>query len=91
MAGATPLGAYPPPGAPAPDDAIAGVARQGDDIDQLIRMAEAGIKPPRIVADPTEAPAEKNKKDKSTRMIYADGEFSLEEKIARTARYAITT
>lgn len=29
------------------DDLVSGAARQADDIDELIRMAEAGIKPPK--------------------------------------------
>jgi hypothetical protein len=29
------------------DDLISGAARQADDIDEIIRMAEAGIKPPK--------------------------------------------
>jgi hypothetical protein len=29
------------------DDLIAGAARESDDIDEIIRMAEAGIKPPK--------------------------------------------
>ncbi len=42
---------YPPgpsPGASTLEDLVASASRQGgDDIDQLIRMAERGIKPPR--------------------------------------------
>ena len=55
-------------------------------------MAEAGIKPAKrdgAEATPTEAPAEKGKKEKAMRMVYADGDFSLEEKMAQMPRYAI--
>lgn len=46
---------HPPPGsngnfttnASAVDDLIAGATREADDIDEIIRMAEAGIKPPK--------------------------------------------
>lgn len=45
--------AYPPhsqgynPNASSVDDLISGAAREPDDIDEIIRMAEAGIKPPK--------------------------------------------
>jgi hypothetical protein len=67
----------------------------GDDIDQLIRMAEAGIKPPRKSETPaaTEeaAPEKKPKKDKdkNVQMIYED-ELSPEERLAMMPRYAYT-
>ncbi|KAI0877822.1 hypothetical protein GGS24DRAFT_446111 [Hypoxylon argillaceum] len=67
--------------------------QQGDDIDQLIRMAEAGIKPPRKSETPaaTEeaAPEKKSKKekDKNVQMIYED-ELSPEERMAMMPRYA---
>lgn len=38
------------------DELVSGAARQGDDIDEIIRMAEAGIKPPKKNPTP-EAPA----------------------------------
>lgn len=58
-------------------------AAAGDDIDKLIRMAEAGIKP-------EEAGGEKKKKgkDKNTKMIYDDAEVSPEERMAALPRYA---
>lgn len=70
---------------------MAGAASQGDDIDQLIRMAEAGIKPGKTptegaAAPPPEAGEKKSKKEKG-RMIYADAEFSPEEKMAMMPRY----
>ncbi|KAH8813044.1 hypothetical protein F5884DRAFT_321464 [Xylogone sp. PMI_703] len=34
------------------DELVSGAARQGDDIDEIIRMAEAGIKPPKKIATP---------------------------------------
>jgi hypothetical protein len=60
--------AYPPhsqgynPNASSVDDLISGAAREPDDIDEIIRMAEAGIKPPKktdLQAQPasTAAPA----------------------------------
>ncbi|CAK7234249.1 hypothetical protein SBRCBS47491_008885 [Sporothrix bragantina] len=87
-------------GASTLDDLVSGASHAaagggGDDIDRVIRMAEAGIRPPGA-APPGAAPApsaaapEKNsKKDKSTRMVYQDGDYSLEEKMAQMARYAV--
>lgn len=54
----------------------------GDDIDQMIRMAEAGVKP-------AEASAEKKSKKEKVRMFYLDGEISPEEKMAKLPRYAL--
>ncbi|KAJ9132089.1 C2h2 finger domain-containing protein [Pleurostoma richardsiae] len=88
------------PGASTVDELVAGAARggaQGDDIDQLIRMAEAGIKPPRKEDGTVPAAEEhgaalekrgKKDKDKNMRMVYADTEVSPEEKMARMPRYA---
>lgn len=81
------------------DELVAGAARSGDDIDQLIRMAEAGIKVPlkKENGTPTEAtpaaePAateKKSKKDKDKgRMVYSDPEYSPEERMAQMPRYA---
>ena len=88
-----------------------GNATGGDDIDRLIRMAEAGIRvpPPGVhpggsgpvlagedvaggAADADEDDAAgggtgKKKKDKSGRMVYADGDVSPEERLAEMARY----
>ncbi len=58
----------------------AGRMGEGDGIDKLIRMAEAGIKP---ATDAAAAPAEKTKKEKSMRMVYADGDFSLRRRWPR--------
>ena len=78
--GSYPAGAYPPG---------EGQSRHGDDIDQLIRMAEAGIKPPRRDTGPAAEEGEKGKKDKSMRMIYGDGDVSMEERMARMTRYTV--
>jgi hypothetical protein len=79
------------------DELVANAARQGsgggvggDDIDQLIRMAEAGIKPAAGGAgarNGEEAGAQGDKKKKGTRMVYGDTEVSPEEKMAGLARY----
>ncbi|ERT01694.1 hypothetical protein HMPREF1624_02947 [Sporothrix schenckii ATCC 58251] len=90
-------------GATTLDDLVSGAASGGgapspsaDEIDRVIRMAEAGIRPGEAPAAPTTAaaPAEKekekpSKKDKATRMVYQDGDFSLEEKMAQMTRYAV--
>lgn len=59
----------------------------------MIRMAEAGIKPPAKAAEEPAAAAaadKKGKKDKekNTRMVYADTEVSPEERMAQLPRYA---
>lgn len=71
-------------------------ARQGDDIDQLIRMAEAGIKPAKTPTDgaptappPSEGGEKKSKKEKG-RMVYSDTDFSPEERMAMLPKYAWT-
>jgi hypothetical protein len=69
-----------------------GAAAAGDDIDQLIRMAEAGIKPPRKPEETEDATAgdkkAKKDKEKKARMIYDDAEVSPEERMAAMSRYA---
>ncbi|RGP75719.1 hypothetical protein FSPOR_517 [Fusarium sporotrichioides] len=60
-----------------------GAPAAGDDIDNLIRMAEAGIKP---AAAPEEG--DKKKKEKKARMFYDDAEISPEERMAALPRYA---
>ncbi|CAN8101665.1 unnamed protein product [Discula destructiva] len=81
------------PGYPYPGQAQAGL-QQGDDIDELIRMAEAGIRPantPVSAAAPAEAGGggggEKKSKKEKGRMVYADTEFSPEEKMAMLPQY----
>ncbi|KAM7191722.1 hypothetical protein V8F20_009199 [Naviculisporaceae sp. PSN 640] len=69
------------------DELVSSGARQGDDIDQLIRMAEAGIKPAKGAEEG--ATDKKAKKDK-TRMFYNDSEVSPEEKMAMLPRYRFT-
>lgn len=82
---------YPAGGASTIDELVAGAARPGDDIDELIRMAEAGIKPGKTPTDgagapPAEVGEKKSKKEKG-RMVYADADFSPEEKMAMLPRY----
>lgn len=65
----------------------------GDEIDQLIRMAEAGVKPqkrPEEAEEPSESKKDKKDKEKKGRMVYDDAEFSPEEKMAALPRYAYT-
>lgn len=95
-----PAGNYYPgpgqPGATTVDELVAGAARHGDDIDHLIRMAEAGIRPARTPTDGT-APApppadggEKKSKKEKGRMVYGDTDFSPEERMAMMPKYAWT-
>ncbi|CAP65959.1 uncharacterized protein PODANS_5_11510 [Podospora anserina S mat+] len=83
-----PGGVAPPgfPGASPVDESAANAGRApgGDDIDQLIRMAEAGIKPAK---NGDEQPAPTEKKKKGMRMVYDDTEVSPEEKMALLPRY----
>lgn len=74
------------------DELVSGAAQQGDDIDQIIRMAEAGIKPPKKPETPTtaetgEATEKKSKKKDNVKMVY-DDEISPEEKMAMMPKYA---
>ena len=73
------------------DDLVANAARQGpggDDIDQLIRMAEAGIRPGAGAKNGAAADeGAGDKKRKGTRMVYADTEVSPEERMASLPRY----
>ncbi|KAI0023854.1 hypothetical protein F4780DRAFT_776474 [Xylariomycetidae sp. FL0641] len=97
-----PSGLPPRPGQPgypggSTIDEVVANAQQGDDIDQLIRMAEAGIKPPKKSEIPggVEGAAEeaapekkaKKEKDKNVKMVYED-ELSPEERMAMMPRYA---
>lgn len=93
-----PAGNYFPgqPGASTVDELVAGAARHGDDIDHLIRMAEAGIRPAKTPTDgtvgappPAEGGEKKSKKEKG-RMVYGDTEFSPEERMAMMPKYAWT-
>ncbi|KAF7541561.1 hypothetical protein G7Z17_g11917 [Cylindrodendrum hubeiense] len=62
-------------------------AASGDDIDQLIRMAEAGIKPPQKGEAGDDDKKGKKDKDKKSRMMYDDAEISPEERMAALPRY----
>lgn len=83
-----------PPGQPpygyAPDSASAGLPQRpgGDDIDSLIRMAEAGVRPPAQAPEGEAAKVGKKDKDKKGRMFYEDAEVSPEERMAALPRYA---
>jgi hypothetical protein len=81
------------------DELVANAARQGqggsggDDIDQLIRMAEAGIRPAAVAPGAGAGPAKGDattgaeKGKKGMRMVYGDTEVSPEEKMALLPRY----
>lgn len=74
----------------------------GDDIDQLIRMAEAGIRPPVPAAVPISmpvhaapvpaavAPADKKDKSGGKCLVYDDNKHSPEEWMAKLPRYRYT-
>lgn len=87
---------FPAAGGASTVDELVANARQGDDIDQLIRMAEAGIKPAKTPTDgaPTVPPpadgGEKKSKKEKGRMVYSDTEFSPEERMAMLPKYAWT-
>ena len=72
------------------DELISSGARHGDDIDQMIRMAEAGIKPGKPADEASGEKKGKKDKDKNTRMVYADNDVSPEEKMAQLPRYRFT-
>lgn len=83
--------AYPPAtGASTVDELVASAARPSDDIDQLIRMAEAGIRPGKTPTDgaaPAPEAGEKKSKKEKGRMVYADTELSPEERMAMMPKY----
>ena len=92
-------GSAPPAGFPAGggvpstvDELVASAAATGgrvpggDDIDQLIRLAEAGIKPAKT-DDASAAASGGEKKRKGMRMVYDDTDVSPEEKMALLSRY----
>lgn len=76
----------PPPGLPQRPEGVQGTA-PGDDIDEMIRMAEAGIKPAQKPEDGEDG-EKKAKKEKRGRMVYEDTEISPEERMAAMPRYA---
>jgi hypothetical protein len=59
----------------------------GDDIDHMIRMAEAGIRPGAGKTEEASAGGAGEKRKKGTRMVYGDTEVSPEEKMAMLPRY----
>uniref|UniRef100_L2FS14 C2H2 finger domain-containing protein n=1 Tax=Colletotrichum fructicola (strain Nara gc5) TaxID=1213859 RepID=L2FS14_COLFN len=79
------------PGASTVDELVSGAAQHGDEIDELIRRAESGIKAPKP-EDEEAAGEKKSKKDKekNVRMVYADTEVSPEERMAQLRKYAWT-
>ncbi|KAH6695122.1 hypothetical protein F5X68DRAFT_272591 [Plectosphaerella plurivora] len=79
----------PPGGLPQrPDGGFYG-GQTGDEIDQLIRMAESGIRPAQKPEAEAAAAAPSDKKaKKGARMVYADENFSPEELMAQLPRYA---
>ncbi|KAG5913743.1 hypothetical protein E4U42_000895 [Claviceps africana] len=78
------------PGAAGAAGAPGASGASGDDIDQLIRMAEAGVRAPQPQQAAEDVGDKKSKrdKDKKSRMVYDDAEFSPEEKMAALPRYA---
>ncbi|KAI1433893.1 hypothetical protein GGR50DRAFT_665745 [Xylaria sp. CBS 124048] len=83
-----------PGNAPPVEEAVPGaIPSQGDDIDQLIRMAEAGIRPPKkseasaVGGEAVPERKSKKEKDRNVKMIYED-ELSPEERMASMPRYA---
>ncbi|PFH62171.1 hypothetical protein XA68_14840 [Ophiocordyceps unilateralis] len=94
----SPLGQPPgtmgaPPGLPQRlPDGTAWNAAGGDDIDRMIRMAEAGVKTAPRPEDGGGGggEGEKKKKEKKGRLVYDDAEVSPEEKMAAMARYAFS-
>ncbi|KAK3321855.1 hypothetical protein B0H66DRAFT_182264 [Apodospora peruviana] len=76
-----------PAGASTVDELVSGGARQADVIDQMIRMAEAGVKPAQ--GAPEQAAAQKKGKKDKARMVYDDQETSPEEKMALLPRYRV--
>jgi hypothetical protein len=75
-----------------PPGADAALGPPGDEIDQMIRNAEAGNylqkKSDDPEATPADAPADKKSKKDKGRMVYADTEVSPEERMAQLPRYA---
>lgn len=82
---------YPQPPAALPQRPMGVVMPGNDDIDNLIRMAEAGARaPPAEEASAAAAKSSKKDKEKKGRMIYDDAEYSPEEHMAALPRYAFT-
>lgn len=69
------------------DELVASASRPSDDIDQIIRMAEAGIKPPGKEEEKAAA-AEKSKKKDKARMQFSDNnDMCPEEFLGMISRY----
>lgn len=77
---------------PDPAAAVEPEQQQGDDIDQLIRMAEAGARPPPVQMPTHAAPPQQQqqpaKKEKTIHLAYDDLEIGPEEHMAKLPRYA---
>ncbi|KAF4505736.1 hypothetical protein G6O67_007654 [Ophiocordyceps sinensis] len=88
-----PGGLGPPPGLPQrPFEGLASSQAPGgagDDIDQMIRKAEAGVKAAQKQAEAGEG-ERKSRKEKKGRLVYDDADISPEEKMALMPRYAFT-
>ncbi|GJN75811.1 hypothetical protein PLIIFM63780_003466 [Purpureocillium lilacinum] len=87
-------GVPPPAGLPPRPEGQAwnSTAAPSDDIDKMIRMAEAGIKPPGKADEGVggdEGDKKAGKKEKKGRLFYDDPDTSPEEKMARMPRYAV--
>ncbi|KAL3958226.1 hypothetical protein ACCO45_006388 [Purpureocillium lilacinum] len=84
-------GVLPPAGLPPRPEGQAwnSTAAPSDDIDKMIRMAEAGIKPPGKADEGVggdEGDKKAGKKEKKGRLFYDDPDTSPEEKMARMPR-----
>lgn len=87
-------GVLPPAGLPPRPEGQAwnSTAAPSDDIDKMIRMAEAGIKPPGKADEGVggdEGDKKAGKKEKKGRLFYDDPDTSPEEKMAQMPRYAV--
>lgn len=82
---------YGQPPSALPQRPMGGVMPGNDDIDNLIRMAEAGARAPPVEEAPAAAAkSSKKDKDRKGRMVYDDAEYSPEERMAALPRYAFT-
>lgn len=82
---------YAQPPSALPQRPMGGVMPGNDDIDNLIRMAEAGARAPPVEEAPAAAAkSSKKDKDRKGRMVYDDAEYSPEERMAALPRYAFT-
>ncbi|ODA83188.1 hypothetical protein RJ55_01699 [Drechmeria coniospora] len=79
----------PPPGLPQRPEGGPWHAAPADDIDKMIRMAEAGVKPAAQTEEGTADDGKKAKKEKKARLYYDAADVSPEEKMAMMPRYAL--